>query len=152
MSEDFVSPDGMVTLHTGDCREVMASMKAESVDAICTDPPYGLEFMGKEWDKLLVEERHVDYPSYRKSHGPNAYLAGAKAQEWHHTWALEALRILKPGGHMVAMGGTRTHHRLWCAVEDAGFEVRDCLMWLYGSGVTHEGQARPRPERKGGAR
>jgi len=55
-------------------------------------------------------------------------------QSWHHAWALEALRVLKPGGHLVAFGGTRTHHRLWCAVEDAGFEVRDSLMWIYGSG------------------
>src|SRR5690606_18829035 len=55
-------------------------------------------------------------------------------QEWHYRWAVEALRVLKPGGHLLAFGGTRTYHRLACAIEDAGFEVRDCLMWLYGSG------------------
>ena len=93
-------------LHQGDCREVMASMGEASVDAIVTDPPYGLEFMGKGWD-----------------HG----VPGVPF------WT-EALRVLKPGGHLLAFGGTRTHHRLTCAIEDAGFEVRDCLMWLYGSG------------------
>ena len=94
------------TLHHGDCREVMASMPEASVDAIVCDPPYGLEFMGKGWD-----------------HG----VPGVPF------W-IEALRVLKPGGHLLAFGGTRTSHRLTCAIEDAGFEVRDCLMWLYGSG------------------
>jgi site-specific DNA-methyltransferase (adenine-specific) len=93
-------------IHQGDCREVMASLPAASVDSIVTDPPYGLDFMGREWD-----------------HG----VPGVPF------WT-EALRVLKPGGHMVAFGGTRTYHRLTCAIEDAGFEVRDCLMWLYGSG------------------
>ena len=94
------------TLHLGDCREVMASMGEASVDAIVCDPPYGLEFMGKGWDH------------------------GAPGVPF---WT-EALRVLKPGGHLLAFGGTRTFHRLTCAIEDAGFEVRDCLSWLYGSG------------------
>jgi DNA modification methylase len=94
------------TLHTGDCRDVMATLPAESVDAIVCDPPYGLSFMGKGWDHGVPG---VDF------------------------W-VEALRVLKPGGHIIAFGGTRTYHRLAVAIEDAGFEVRDCLMWLYGSG------------------
>jgi site-specific DNA-methyltransferase (adenine-specific) len=94
------------TLHTGDCRDVMATLPAESVDAIVCDPPYGLSFMGKGWDYGVPG---VDF------------------------W-VEALRVLKPGGHLIAFGGTRTYHRLAVAIEDAGFEVRDCLMWLYGSG------------------
>lgn len=122
----------LVTL--GDCREVMAGMEADSVDAIVTDPPYGLEFMGKEWDRLLVKDRDAGYPSCRHAHGPNEYKSGMIAQEWHYAWAAEALRVLKPGGHMLAFGGTRTFHRLTCAIEEAGFEIRDCLMWLYGSG------------------
>ena len=93
-------------LHCGDCREVMATMEAESVDAIVSDPPYGLSFMGKEWD-----------------HG----VPGVPF------WT-EALRVAKPGAHLVAFGGSRTFHRLVCAVEDAGWEIRDVLMWLYGSG------------------
>jgi DNA modification methylase len=94
------------TLHHGDCLEVMASMDAGSVDAVVTDPPYGLEFMGKHWDHGLPS---VDF------------------------WT-EALRILKPSHYLLAFGGTRTWHRLACALEDAGFEIRDTLMWLYGSG------------------
>ena len=93
-------------LHHGDCREVMATMAENSVDAIVTDPPYGLSFMGKEWD-----------------HG----VPGV--QFWR-----EALRVAKPGAHLLAFGGTRTFHRLTCAIEDAGWEIRDCVMWVYGSG------------------
>lgn len=90
----------------GDCRDVMRSLPADSVDAIVSDPPYGLAFMGKEWDH------------------------GVPGVEF---WT-EALRVAKPGAHLVAFGGTRTFHRLAVAIEDAGWEVRDCLSWLYGSG------------------
>jgi site-specific DNA-methyltransferase (adenine-specific) len=90
----------------GDCREVMATMEASSVDSIVTDPPYGLSFMGKGWD-----------------HG----VPGVEF--WR-----EALRVAKPGAHMLAFGGTRTFHRLTVAIEDAGWEIRDCVMWVYGSG------------------
>jgi DNA modification methylase len=90
----------------GDCLEVMASMSESSVDSIVTDPPYGLSFMGKDWD-----------------HGVPGEVF------WR-----EALRVAKPGAHLLAFGGTRTHHRLICAIEDAGWEIRDCLGWLYGSG------------------
>jgi len=94
------------TIHHGDCREVMATLDAESVDAIVSDPPYGLSFMGKGWDHGVPG---VDF------------------------WA-EALRVAKPGAHLLAFGGTRTYHRLACAIEDAGWEIRDCVMWVYGSG------------------
>lgn len=90
----------------GDCLEVLEDLPDGCVTAIVTDPPYGLEFMGKGWDKVLPP---VD------------------------VWR-ECLRVLKPGGHALIFGGTRTYHRLACAVEDSGFEVRDCLMWLYGQG------------------
>ncbi|HUU95518.1 MAG TPA: site-specific DNA-methyltransferase [Phycisphaerae bacterium] len=92
----------------GDCREVMAAMEPCSVSAIVTDPPYELGFMGKGWDASgIAYDREV--------------------------WA-EAFRVLKPGGHIAAFGGTRTYHRMAVAIEDAGFEIRDSLMWLYGSG------------------
>lgn len=81
-------------------------MTTASVTAIVTDPPYALEFMGKGWDKVLPS---IDI--------------------WQ-----EALRVLKPGGMLLCFGGTRTFHRLTCSIEDAGFQIRDCLMWLYGSG------------------
>jgi len=90
----------------GDCLEVMATMPESSVDTIITDPPYGLSFMGKEWD-----------------HG----VPGAEF--WQ-----AALRVAKPGTILMAFGGTRTYHRLTCAIEDAGWEIRDCMLWLYGSG------------------
>ena len=95
-----------IDLRHGDCRDVMATMEPEIVDAIVTDPPYGLNFMGKEWD-----------------HGAPGVAF----------WA-EALRVAKPGAHLLAFGGTRTFHRLAVAIEDAGWEIRDCIMWVYGSG------------------
>lgn len=93
-------------IHHGDCLDILPTLDAESVDACVTDPPYGLAFMGKAWDHGVPGE-----PYWR-----------------------EVSRVLKPGGHLLAFGGTRTHHRLMVAIEDAGFEIRDCLMWLYGSG------------------
>jgi site-specific DNA-methyltransferase (adenine-specific) len=96
------------TLLHGDCREVLATMDDASIDAIVTDPPYELGFMGKAWDVAGV-----------------AYSVDL--------WA-EVLRVLKPGGHLLAFGGTRTYHRMTVAIEDAGFEVRDSIHWVYGSG------------------
>jgi site-specific DNA-methyltransferase (adenine-specific) len=96
----------MHDVHNGDCRKVMATLDAESVDAIVSDPPYGLSFMGKGWDH------------------------GVPGVEF---WT-EAFRVAKPGAHLLAFGGTRTYHRLACAIEDAGWEIRDCVMWVYGSG------------------
>jgi DNA modification methylase len=95
-----------------DCVEAMQAMDEASVDAIVTDPPYMLGFMGKDWDKAKPGD----------------------IQHGHDRWATEALRVLKPGGHLLAFGGTRTYHRLACAIEDAGFEIRDSVIWLYGSG------------------
>jgi len=90
----------------GDCLEVMRGMADNSVDAVVTDPPYGLSFMGKRWD--------YDVPS-------------------EEVWR-ECLRVLKPGGHLLAFAGTRTQHRMAVRIEDAGFEIRDMIAWVYGSG------------------
>jgi site-specific DNA-methyltransferase (adenine-specific) len=97
----------------GDCVERMRDLADGSVDAVVTDPPYSIEFMGKGWDTHVTPEGF---------------------QAWCRSWALEALRVLKPGGHLLAFGGTRTSHRLVAGVEEAGFEIRDTLAWLYGSG------------------
>ena len=94
------------TLHPGDCLESLRAMPDNSVDSIVTDPPYGLSFMGKRWD--------YDVPSVE-------------------IWA-ECLRVLKPGGHLLAFAGTRTQHRMAVRIEDAGFEIRDMIAWTYGSG------------------
>ncbi len=120
-----------VTLYHGDCVEVMASLPAASVDAIVTDPPYGLEFMGKEWDSFR-DTRQPGDENFTPGSGPFARTAAFG--EWCITWAVEAFRLLKPGGHLLAFGGSRTWHRLAVAVEDAGFELRDTIAWLYGSG------------------
>lgn len=100
---------GPCTLYLGDCRKVMAAIAAESVHAVVTDPPYELGFMGKAWDK-----------------------AGGPASQ-ARTWA-RVLDALKPGGHLLAFGGPRTYHRIACAIEDAGFEIRDQIAWLFGQG------------------
>lgn len=98
--------DAITTILHGDCIETMRTMPDNSIDSIVTDPPYGLGFMGKKWDSLPPGEE----------------------------WERECLRILKPGGHLIAFGGSRTWHRLAVAIEDAGFEIRDGVLWLYGSG------------------
>jgi site-specific DNA-methyltransferase (adenine-specific) len=176
------------TIHHGDCREVMATLDAESVDAIVCDPPYGLEFMGKDWDsfggqhgwktgagfsKPGIGDRQTAWPSFTGASdqfggaNPTCASCGGRArgkkkcscevpdwrvkgekpdraygrqrqmlafQEAMESVFLEALRVAKPGAHLLAFGGTRTYHRLACAIEDAGWEIRDCVMWVYGSG------------------
>lgn len=107
----FMEPyyaDDLATLYHGDCREVMAQLPDASVDAVVTDPPYELAFMGRRWDSSGI-----------------AFNAAM--------WA-EVLRVLKPGGHILAFGGTRTWHRMAVAIEDAGFDIRDSIAWMYGSG------------------
>jgi len=127
----------------GDCREVMKRMPRHSVDAIVTDPPYGLEFMGKEWDKLAKPENLGGSADGNKHSFYRVRNHLPAMQHWHYTWALEALRVLKPGGHMLALGGTRTYHRMTSALEDARFEIRDCLMWLYGQGFPKGATLKP---------
>lgn len=97
---------GNATLYLGDCRDAMSALMDNSVDAIVCDPPYGLSFMGNRWD--------YDVPSVE-------------------IWT-ECLRVLKPGGHLLAFAGTRTQHRMAVRIEDAGFEIRDMIAWVYGAG------------------
>jgi DNA modification methylase len=159
----------------GDCVELMRAMPECSVDAIVTDPPYGLEFMGKDWDSFKTgraakyakggelhdpEERrgkggagpsYVNRPAKRCGECGKQAWSGSPCkcekplwvldnsplhafQDWFTVVAAEALRVLKPGGHLLAFGGTRTYHRMACAIEDAGFEIRDSIHWVYGSG------------------
>ncbi|MWA08831.1 DNA-methyltransferase [Streptomyces sp. BA2] len=101
--------DGHVTLYLGDSLDILPTLPDASVDSIVTDPPYELSFMGRAWDASGV-----------------AY----NVKLWD-----ECLRVLKPGGHLLAFGGTRTYHRMTVAIEDAGFEIRDSLHWIYGSGM-----------------
>jgi site-specific DNA-methyltransferase (adenine-specific) len=96
------------TVLKGDCLEVLKTLEENSVDSIVTDPPYELGFMGKSWDSTGIANN---------------------VEMWK-----EAVRVLKPGGHLLAFSGTRTYHRMASAIEDAGFEVRDMIEWVYGSG------------------
>jgi hypothetical protein len=142
---------GAAVLHLGDCVAVLATLDACSVDAVVTDPPYGLEFMGKDWDAPWKgDTRQPGDETFHKSGagpfdratvrhgGSSAYGADARPmrafQAWCEAWARECLRVLKPGGHLLSFGGSRTYHRMASAIEDAGFEIRDQIMWIYGSG------------------
>jgi site-specific DNA-methyltransferase (adenine-specific) len=140
-----------MTLLHGDCRALLPTLEAESVSAIVTDPPYGLAFMGKDWDSFvpgdIAMRRNpqmdaVNTGMSRQGGRQRACAGYAKRQardmlafqEWATEWAIESLRVAKPGAHLLAFGGTRTFHRLACAIEDAGWEIRDTVMWVYGSG------------------
>lgn len=96
-----------VNLYKGDCLEVMKKLEDNSVDSVVTDPPYGIKFMNKHWDTQV--------PS---------------VEIWK-----ECFRVLKPGGYLLSFAGTRTQHRMACNIEDAGFEIRDMIAWVYGSGM-----------------
>ncbi|WP_079634763.1 DNA methyltransferase, partial [Mycobacteroides abscessus] len=154
--------DDSVTLHHGDCLDVLRAddygydwnlgyrsarmFPDNSIDAVITDPPYGIAFMGKAWDQpgeFGSTRLRTGGENKRRGHKDAALNAGLydlspaamlNFQRWCTAWATECLRILKPGGHLLAFGGSRTWHRLAAAIEDAGFEIRDSIAWLYGSG------------------
>lgn len=136
-----------------DCRFALAGFPDESVDAFVTDAPYGLSFMGEAWDTFTPEETERRLARKRRKtevpegqHGRPGELgtsgieydlsaAGNRAfQAWCQEWAREAFRVAKPGAYLLCFGGTRTYHRLACGIEDAGWEIRDSLAMLYGSG------------------
>lgn len=125
-----------VSILIGDCRERMAALDADSIDSCVTDPPYHLTSIVKRFGAANAAPAKVGKTG--------AYARASKGfmgQQWDggdvafqpETWA-EVLRVLKPGAHLVAFSGTRTYHRMACAIEDAGFEIRDQLAWTYGSG------------------
>ncbi len=180
----------------GDCLVLLPTLPPDSVHAIVTDPPYGLEFMGREWDgsdgfrrslneadtgranafgrmsarapeyrtagtgrksKPGIGERETEWVSnqgwnqFRCESCGHLFHGGSPCQcadpkpiradnrwnlfqEWCEAWSRECLRVLKPGGHLVSFGGTRTYHRMACAIEDAGFEIRDQIQWIYATG------------------
>lgn len=136
----------------GDCIQMMRLLGEASVDAVVTDPPYGIRFMGKAWDgadiEAKVEARRAGAPlsADRKQGATGAHnSAAAEAgkydrslsanqafEVWTEEWAREALRVLKPGGHLLSFSSPRTYHRMASGIEDAGFEIRDQIMWLFG--------------------
>lgn len=167
-------------VHCMDCIAFLKKLPDNSVDSCVTDPPYGLEFMGKEWDKLTPTKGRQDLRPSSKSTKPikskfkqgvgtrmgvpqknprcrncgrlkfdheknkckcdeknwdtRQYEYAQMLQDWHYEWAVEVFRVLKAGAHLLAFSGTRTYHRLACAIEDVGFEIRDQIHWIYGSG------------------
>lgn len=152
-------------IYQGDLFDVLPTLDAESVDACVTDPPYGLGFMGREWDTFAPEQaakksglRQLDKsPAWRdgdrrvinpnlKGRTVNGAISSSQIeydytvtglrsfQVWTERWAREVLRVLKPGAYLVVCGAPRSHHRMMCGLEDAGFVVRDCFAWLFGQG------------------
>lgn len=145
---------GNCTILHGDNLEILRLLPDCSVHTCVTDPPYGLGFMGKKWDTFApgVAERRIipksglsDNPNLKgrtraPASSPSAVeydrsLGGQRAfQAWNEVWAREVFRVLKPGAHLLVCGAPRSFHRMISGVEDAGFEIRDCLMWLFGQG------------------
>lgn len=101
-----------ITLHQGDCRDIMRTYPDQHFDAVITDPPYGISFEGEKWDAAT----------------PHGF------QAWAQSWGEEALRVIKPGGYMLAFSAARTYHRLTSGLEDAGFEIRDAMAWIRADG------------------
>lgn len=138
----------------GDCLQKLSELPTSTIDCVVTDPPYGWRFMGKAWDGADIEkmarqgrrpgETYVGTDGVtRKTRNTTAEAAGKYQQDlagnqafmfWTQDWATEAMRVLKPGGHMLVFCGPRTYHAMAMGVEMAGFEIRDQLQWLFGSG------------------
>ena len=102
-----------ITLHQGDCRDIMRTYPDQHFDAVITDPPYGISFLGEKWDTAT----------------PTGF------QAWAQSWGEEVLRVLKPGGYLLAFSAPRTYHRLTSGLEDAGFEIRDAMAWIRADGT-----------------
>lgn len=147
-------------IYHGDLFDVLPTLDAESIDACVTDPPYGIGFMGREWDTFkpsdverrirLHDRKTTKAPDQAHGRGVTSPSASAsmvagkdydysaaglrRFQEWTEQWGREVFRVLKPGGYILSCGAPRAYHRMASGLEDAGFEVRDCLAWLFGSG------------------
>jgi DNA modification methylase len=145
-------------IHHGDLFDVLPTLDAESIDACVTDPPYGIGFMGREWDTFKPDVVAKSAESGLRPHplvsdNPNiagrmrspamspsqigydrSLLGQREFQDWTARWALEVLRVLKPGAYLVVCGAPRSYHRMACGLEDAGFVIRDKFAWLFGSG------------------
>lgn len=143
--------DPVLTLRLGDCVDVMASFDEASLGAVVCDPPYGIEFMGKEWDDLGAVKRanRGDHMNWKRMPGENSKApkfqlpqpafdlslkSSQRMQEWHIAWLTEAYRALKPGGVIKAFSGSRTFHRLGAAMAEVGFTGLRLEAWTYGSG------------------
>jgi len=126
----------MINILTGDCREVLKNIAANSVDSCVTDPPYGLTSIIKRFGKKGSTKAQYgkDGSFQRLSRGFMGKKWDGSGVEYDMQLWQEVFRVLKPGGHLLAFGGSRTYHRIAVAIEDAGFEIRDQIQWIYGSG------------------
>lgn len=137
------------TLYNDDCLNVLRTMEDNSIDSCVTDPPYGIAFMGKEWDnfstsknsalgkKSPANEKSKEFPTRGKPIGgwsDEDRQAAYNFEKWCEDWSGEVLRVLKPGGFLLSFCSPRMYHRMTCGIEDAGFQIRDQIMWMYGSG------------------
>ena len=152
----------------GDCLDELPTIDADSIDAVVTDPPYGIGFMGKKWDTFSPDRARaskafaIGHGDKGRKDGINPNLRGRRQspamsssqieydrslsgqrgfQSWTEVWAREIMRVLKPGAHLLVHGAPRSFHRMTCGIEDAGFEIRDCLVWMFGQGFpkSHNG-------------
>lgn len=139
-------------LHLGDCLETLQAISDNSIDSIVTDPPYGIRFMGKSWDGKDIEDRaayRASMPLHAAACGQNGGHRSVAAeagkydltptgmrafQAFTFEWATECLRVLKPGGYLLSFASPRTYHHMASGIEMAGFEIRDQIMWVFGSG------------------
>lgn len=145
--------DNPNSLFLGDCLEVLKTLPGNSIDALVTDPPYGIRFMGKSWDGAdIVKKATQEAPTEPKLHkdgkvrNPRVDLAREAGkysrdyadmvafEDWTRIWAIEVFRVLKPGAHALVFSAPRSYHRMACGIEDAGFEVRDQIQWIFGQG------------------
>lgn len=159
----------LATVYHGDCIDVMCELPDGSVDAVVTDPPYGIRFMGESWDGTDIVKRRErgkeTSPMPEGVGGPNGgyrslaaeagrYNRSLKASlafmDWCREWASECYRLLKPGGHMLAFGSPRCYHQLGMGIELAGFEVRDTVAWLFAQGFPKSLDVAKAIETKGG--
>jgi DNA modification methylase len=140
MTESLLN--GAVTLHCGDCREILKTLPDNSLDSAVMDPPYALVSIVKRFGKVSADDdTRTSERTRNRSDGYARAASGFMGQQWDtgetafdpDTWR-EVWRVLKPGGYLLAFAGTRTYHRLAVAIEDAGFEIRDMIAWAYGSG------------------
>lgn len=135
MNGPILCGDARVEIRIGDCADLLRDIPDQSIDSVVTDPPYALTSIVKRFGSKTAAPAKSEGPTgvYRRASG------GFMGQVWDselpsvEVWQ-DCLRVLKPGGHLLAFGGTRTYHRLACAIEDAGFEIRDQIGWAYGTG------------------
>jgi DNA modification methylase len=123
----------------GDCLRLLDDLQECSVDAVVCDPPYGINIQGKYWDRRAIHDSAAATTSRSR------LSTGEAVQQWASAWATGCLHVLKPGGHLLAFGSPRTYHRLAAGLEDAGLQLRDTLMWIYGNGrpktrLDHDGR------------